>query len=489
MTTHRTGRARRHRFGSPCRGTFALLLLAAGCQTPPGQLNGCKPDTYNPSRNRVLVRQILCDTAEEIGHHPLRAGRTLLADQAALFGSIGRGLFGKRLAMRLHGTPPQLSTCPAVANSDLLEPNLQPAAVQLYRQGGDALAVLEQMIDSATCRIDVLMYIWEDDALGWAVARHLAARAAPDRRIRILVDGGANLIFIPTPTDDPTSPSASQDKKAVKAGNANKVVCWLAQQPYVELIRTRNPFGHFDHRKLVLIDGQNAWAGGRNFSSPSFFVRHDISFTLQGPLVAQWQECFENYWRDQGGKPACLQAETLPVAANASGHLVENTPTEHSLRHALYRAIDGASAAVWMENPYLCDNGVISKLACARRRGADVRVVLTIQSDTQSINHTNRVTANRLLAAGVRVYLYPGRVHTKAAVVDGCWAYMGSGNFDTLSLRRNHELGVVFGPGPIVNDLEQILFQPDFNPDWELRAPLPLTLEDYAYEMIAGFAL
>jgi phosphatidylserine/phosphatidylglycerophosphate/cardiolipin synthase-like enzyme len=488
MMTHRTGCAARHRFGRH-GWKAALLLFAAGCQTSPGQLGGCTPDTYNLSRNRMLVRQLLCDTAEEIGHHPLRAGRTVLADQAGLFGSLGRGLFGKRLAMRLHGAPPPLSPCPAVPNPDLVETNLQPVAVQLYRQGGDSLAVLEQMIDAATCRIDVLMYIWEDDTVGWGLARHLAARAAPERRVRILVDGGANLIFVPTPTDDPASPSASKDKKEVRAGDANKVVCWLAQQPYVELIRIRNPFGHFDHRKLVLIDGQNVWAGGRNFSYPSFFVRHDVSFTLQGPLVTQWQERFESYWRDQGGKPACIQTETPPVASNAAGRLVWNTPTEHSLRHALYHAIDCAGAAVWLENPYLCDNGVISKLARARRRGADVRVVLTIQSDTQSINHTNRVTANRLLAAGVRVYLYPGRIHTKAAVIDGCWAYLGSGNFDTLSLRRNHELGVVFGPGPIVNHLEQIMFQPDFNPDWELRSPLPLTIQDYAYELIAGFAL
>ena len=74
------------------------------------------------------------------------------------------------------------------------------------------------------------------------------------------------------------------------------------------------------------------------------------------------------------------------------------------------------------------------------------------------------MTANRLLAAGVRVYLYPpGRVHTKAALIDGCWGYLGSGNFDLLSLHRNHELGVVFGSGPILAEINQVLFQPDLN--------------------------
>ena len=266
-------------------------------------------------------------------------------------------------------------------------------------------------------------------------------------------------------------------------------MCWLSQQPHVELIRIRNPFAHFDHRKLVVVDGRTAWAGGRNFTYPAFFVRHDLSFTLQGPLVTAMEQCFENYWRDQGGEPAHLDEDSAPISANAAGRLVENTPTHHSLRHALYHAIDSARAHVWLENPYLSDNGVVNKLARARRRGVDARVVVTIQSDSNSINHANRVTANRLLKAGVRVYLYPGRVHTKAALVDGCWAYLGSGNFDSLSLRRNHELGVVFGPGPFVDELSETLFQADFNPDWELRAPIPLTIEDYAYEMLGGVFL
>jgi hypothetical protein len=41
----------------------------------------------------------------------------------------------------------------------------------------------------------------------------------------------------------------------------------------------------------------------------------------------------------------------------------------------------------------------------------------------------------------------------------------------------------------ILEILDQVLFQPDFNPDWELRAPLSLTIQDYAYEMLAAFFL
>jgi cardiolipin synthase len=496
MTTRTRDRRERHVVARHCGLSAALLVLVSGCQIPPAQPSGCTPATMNSSRNGALLRQLLCDTGAEIAYHPLEAGRLTLAGETAWLCSAGRGLFCKRIGMCLHGAPPALCPCPNEIDPALIEPGLQPAAVQLYRDGGAALAALDQMIDSACHSIDVIMYIWEDDAVGMGIAQHLAAAAAANRRVRVLVDGGANLIFAPSPATDPqpgSPPSnTSRQEKPKTAAEVNGAVCWLAHQPGVELIRIRNPCAHFDHRKLVLIDGQAGWAGGRNFTQPGFFVRHDISLTMQGPLVAEWQTMFENYWREQGGKPACQEpsrgADAAPLA-NAEARLVRTTPTDHSLCQALYHAIDHARNFVYLENPYLTDNGVIVKLARARRRGVDARILFTIHSDTPSINHTNKVTANRLLAAGVRVYLYPGRVHTKAALVDGCWAYVGSGNFDLLSLYRNHELGVVFGPGPIVEELNQVLFQPDLNPDWELRAPLPLTASDRIYEMLAAFFL
>ena len=104
-------------------------------------------------------------------------------------------------------------------------------------------------------------------------------------------------------------------------------------------------------------------------------------------------------------------------------------------------------------------------------------------------DRANRVTANRLLRAGVRVYLYPGMTHAKAAVIDGCWAYVGTGNLDPLSLRHNHELGLAIAAGPVIEDLEQRLFLPAFQPEWELHDPLPVTLGDYVCELVAGLCL
>jgi len=42
--------------------------------------------------------------------------------------------------------------------------------------------------------------------------------------------------------------------------------------------------------------------------------------------------------------------------------------------------------------------------------------------------------------------------------VDGVWAYIGTGNFDALSLRHNYEFGLSLGPGAAIEELEIVYF-------------------------------
>jgi cardiolipin synthase len=119
----------------------------------------------------------------------------------------------------------------------------------------------------------------------------------------------------------------------------------------------------------------------------------------------------------------------------------------------------------------------------------DVRVVLTLDSQVALIDRANKITINRLLAAGIKVYQYPGSIHVKAASVDGLWAYLGTGNFDALSLHRNLELGLAIGGGPVLKELDERLFLPDFQPEWELTSPLPVGVRDRLSEMLVSFCL
>jgi phosphatidylserine/phosphatidylglycerophosphate/cardiolipin synthase-like enzyme len=440
-----------------------VLLVLAGCQAPPARFacgNGC---VLPRSREGTLTVQMLADTAVETASHPGRSACSTGSESADFLGSFRR-----------------CSTDPGDLEADQLAltgKELRPAAVRLYPDGGEAVAALHDLIDHATQSIDVLMFIWENDPLGWDVARHLAARAGPCLPVRVLVDGGGNLIF-------------GRPETATVA-EVNRVVCWLARQPNVHVLRTRNGWARFDHRKLVLVDGREAWSGGRNFTRKAFFGQHDLSFTLAGPLAGELAGTFEHSWTEEGGTPVCCRpaAPDEVPCPNVAARLVYTEPGSHQLADAVLRAVTDARQYVLAENVYFSDGRLIAGLIAARRRGVDVRVVLTIQSDSDVFNRANRVLADRLLRHGVRVYLYPGMTHVKALAVDGCWAYTGSGNFDPLSMRHDRELGLTVSAGPVLVELTERLFRPDLRPEWELHAPLPLSVGDRAAEVLAGLFL
>ncbi len=265
-----------------------LLCVLTGCRSP------AVPYTAQPGcralpRNVVAARQVAEDTAVAFANRPLATSWSLLTETADHMHAFAEGDLGKRFVLPLQGQPGPLPPCSEPLDLAALEADLRgltgqdlnPAHVQLYIDGQQSLTALEELIARATSRIDVIMFQWENDPLGKAIAECLAARAGPNLRVRVLIDGAGNLFF-----GEPDSACASQ---------VNGVITMLARHPYIEVVRIRNPLARYDHRKLVLVDGCIAWTGGRNFSHPAFFEHHDLSFVFEGPLVPRIQEHFEEY--------------------------------------------------------------------------------------------------------------------------------------------------------------------------------------------------
>ena len=125
------------------------------------------------------------------------------------------------------------------------------------------------------------------------------------------------------------------------------------------------------------------------------------------------------------------------------------------------------------------------ELAKARHRGVDVRVIMPVEGDTGIMNKSNVIAANTLLEHGVRVYIYPGMSHVKAAVYDG-WACLGSANFDKLSLRVNKELNLGISDPGFVETLRRDVFEADMAASVELTEPLPEDLSNTLASIIAG---
>jgi phosphatidylserine/phosphatidylglycerophosphate/cardiolipin synthase-like enzyme len=456
-----------------------FVLAVAACRTPPVQPAGCRGRAQ--SRQIAVARQVTADTVLTAAAHPVRSLYATLTEPLAYFRVWGAGIVKKRVVLKLLGTPPPIpcdrDTLDVAALEQKAERVSKEAAsaadVCLFVDGSEARMALMNVIQCATFRLDVLMYLWGDDAIGWDVARQLAAKASPSLPVRVLVDGGGNLI--------------QGEPKGASPGELNRAVCWLSQQPCVTVLRIRNPLLRLDHRKLVVADNAIAFSGGRNFVDKSFIEDHDLSYTVAGPLATQMAKTFDDFWHSQGGEASLATTASRPVdVGNAKARLVRTTPTRHEFARILYEAVARSRRHVYLENPYFSDNALIALLARARHRGADVRVVLTLDSGSKVFDRSNRVTANRLLSAGIRVYLYPGSTHAKALSVDGVWAYTGTANFNNLSLRHNRELGLAISGGPVIQELEERLFLPDLQDEWELTEPLKVGPIDYFAEFIAS---
>ena len=135
---------------------------------------------------------------------------------------------------------------------------------------------------------------------------------------------------------------------------------------------------------------------------------------------------------------------------------------------------------------YFTDDALLYELVRARRRGVDVRVIMPLVTDRGPITRNNALAANVMLEHGIRVFIYPGMSHVKAAVFDG-WACLGSANWDKWSLAINKELNLATSEPALVEPLLARVFKVDFAASPELTEPFPERWSDYLLEVIGDY--
>lgn len=89
---------------------------------------------------------------------------------------------------------------------------------------------------------------------------------------------------------------------------------------------------------------------------------------------------------------------------------------------------------------------IADELVRAKRRGVDVTVLLEREGgDRSTLNESNRETAAFLNRAGIKVFFDSPRTttHTKIAIIDGRYVYLGSHNLTQSALQHNNELSVL----------------------------------------------
>ena len=242
---------------------------------------------------------------------------------------------------------------------------------------------------------------------------------------------------------------------------------------------------HFDHRKMMVIDGRTAYVGGTGIEDHFADGRFtDVMCRVTGPVVAQIQLAFLTSWvKDGGPRPPDLiglfhddvESPPEPAVEGLSVNLMMNVPgTGHyPIREAILGALADAREVVDIVNPYIANPQVIRGFADAARRGVRVRVIVPSEPRPPFPMAAFRAWLPELLGAGVTVVRHPGMAHAKVYRFDDR-LLVGSCNLDDQSLFRNDELDLRF-EGPAVAGLAEPFFEELFAASTRMSASTALS--------------
>lgn len=337
-----------------------------------------------------------------------------------------------------------------------------------------------ELVSTARESVYLRVYIFDNDDYATMIADLLKRRSA-EIDIRVLVDGlgtvGAEMA---------DSSSLPRGHKPVAS-----MMRYLEQDPGVNVRAVANIWLSSDHTKSIIVDDRVAFVGGMNIGREYRYDWHDMMIALEGPIVSAISEEFHRAWTSSGYlgdlQLMSYRDRVTPTPASEADYpirLLYTRPGDSQILRAQIAATRQARQYIYLQNPYITSDAILYELVKARRRGVDVRVIMPYRSDSGVITRSNVLVANAMLGNGIRVYIYPGMSHLKAAIYDG-WACLGSANLDNLSLRTNREMNLATSHPPVVDALREQVFRADMETSVELTEPLPSNWSDYLAELLA----
>ena len=324
-------------------------------------------------------------------------------------------------------------------------------SVEVFENGA-FFDVLLARIRSARKSVHFETFLWTAGVLGQRMAEALAERARAGVRVRVMLD-------------------ATGSKKIGKAATRQmqeagcRVVFFHRKS-----LRNLGVLNDRDHRKLVVIDGREAFVGGHcivddwlgNAEDGEHFA--DISVGLRGPIVHSVQAAFSENWVEETGE--LFVGDGVFPALEPKGDVLihaafvkpEGSPPAVKILH--HTAICLARKRIWIQNPYFIpEPEAIDAFAKAVSRGVDVRVMMpsTAGSDNPMVQHAGHRNFEKLLRSGVRLFEYPHTLlHQKVMTIDGVWSAIGSSNFDDRSFETNDEITLAVLDAPMAQRLDAV---------------------------------
>jgi cardiolipin synthase A/B len=310
--------------------------------------------------------------------------------------------------------------------------------ITIYTSGSDKFNALLEDIKSAKETIHMLYYIINNDDIGNKIVKLLTKKASEGVEVRLLYDHIGSL-FTPQ----------KLFKSLKKAGGKVYPFFPLRFGTYLR-VNYRN------HRKLAIIDGKIGYVGGMNVGDEYLGLHRrltpwrDTHLRVTGTSVYALQERFLMDWvyaseeKDDNTSEALTKffppienSGNTAMQVMSSGPDVEGEPIKRSYIKMAYCA----KKTIYIQTPYFIpDDSFLESVQIAALSGVDVRIMLPAVPDKLLVYRATFSYISELLKYGVKVYLYPGFLHSKMLVIDGNVASIGTANMDIRSFSSNFEI-------------------------------------------------
>lgn len=415
-------------------------------RAPLGEFNWQNIQTLSARLRRLLIRAVLVVFALQV----TVAGILVAID-------------AWRKRYRAQGHFPRIS----------LEPlSIGRSQVQIYTYGEDLYAAMLKAICQARERIFFETFIWKDDSVGQRFKSELQRAADRGVAVYVMYDAFANLVV----------PRRFKQFKPNIYVLRYPLFAWLRQPFYLSGYAR-------DHRKILVVDGHEAFAGGYNIGTRYATEWRDTHIRIQGPDARELESVCIDFWNMYRRRKRSLPVLTEPKNRDWDPLLIVHRNDPHLLifpiRNSYLEAINRATRHIYLTHAYFIpDRIVLQALLQAAARGVDVRILLPATSNHVLADWLARGFYTQCLAGGIRLFLYQNAmVHAKTATIDGAWSTIGTANLDRLSLLGNFEVNIEIYDEALAQQMEEIFLQDCTNADeltfsqWKRRSPVRIFAE------------
>lgn len=331
--------------------------------------------------------------------------------------------------------------------------------ITLLCGGEEYFPALVTAIKNASQTIYLQTYIYELDKAGIAIGDALKQAAQRGVAVNILLDGfGCK--------DMPKTYLNELENAGVQVlFYRPKISPWTLKKNRLRRM----------HRKVAVVDNKIAFVGGINIiddynvpdNSPP---RIDYAVRIEGTLLPSIISSVQKLWRrislshlkrvNTNTIISSLKGEAAAATGvNAAFVLRDNLIHRRDIESAYLSATNTAKSEIIIANAYFVP-GIRFRQALLRAAKRGVKVELLLQGRMEYfLMFATHAFYSLFLKNGIKIYEYrKSFMHCKVAVIDGCWATVGSSNIDPFSMLLAREANIIVQDTEFANELRTEIY-------------------------------